>query len=126
MKVLGVGNTGSKLATMLDKNAILFSTAKQDTNNYVGNRVITVSNEGASKRFKTGSSIWQENTDILLRELSSIENEYVVLFSALGGGSGSSSLYPISRILLQNNNKILNNKLVIFYINMSERIPSLV
>lgn len=108
MKVIGVGNTGSKLAMMLDESSLLFSTADQDTNNFLKrNNVVVISNEGASKRFKTGVEIWNKNQNKLKEALSNIKNENVILFSALGGGSGSSSLTPISKILLEQNCKVL-------------------
>jgi len=108
MVVIGSGNTGMKLAQMFDKNAILLSTAEQDTNNYIAGKNITVfSRYGAAKRFKIGSEIWAKNYDSLQRALSGVSAETVMLFSSFGGGSGSSSLLPISKILIDNGCKIL-------------------
>lgn len=108
MKVLGIGNTGARLALMFDNNALLFSTAEQDTNNIIeGNKVYIFSKEGASKRFRNGIKIWEENEEKLKEALINIKNEKVILFSSLGGGSGSSSLKPISSILIENNCKVL-------------------
>lgn len=108
MTVIGTGNTGSVLASMFDINAILFSTAEQDTNNFSKEmNVISFSMSGASKRFMTGVDIWKENFDKLSDSLSSIRNDKVIIFSALGGGSGSSSLQPISKILVNNGCKVL-------------------
>lgn len=108
MTIIGIGNTGCKLALMFDKNAILLSTAEQDTNNFIREKnVITFSNEGASKRFNAGMAIWKINEEKLRYELRGITNEKVIMFSSLGGGSGSSSLNPISTILLEQNCKIL-------------------
>ncbi len=102
MKVVGSGNVGSKLALMFDKNAYIFSTALQDTNNIIdAKNVFTVSEEGSSKRFKTGEAIWLNNEENLKGALSNFKNEKVIIFSSLGGGSGSSSLYPMSRILIE-------------------------
>jgi cell division GTPase FtsZ len=107
MTVIGLGNTGCKLATMLDEDALLLSTAKEDTNNFTGKNIITFSENGATKRFTTGLRIWNENYDKLKATLSNIENDKVIMFAALGGGSGSSSLRPVSEILLEQGNKIL-------------------
>lgn len=107
MKVIGSGNTGAKLALMFDDNALLFSTAHQDSNNYIGKNIITISDKGASKRFTTGIRIWEENYEKLKESLTHIVNEDVIIFSSGGGGSGSSSLRPMSEILIENNNRIL-------------------
>lgn len=109
MKVIGVGNTGAKLALMLDEDATVFSTAEQDTNNYLrrNHNVYVVSEEGASKRFKFGMEIWRKNEHKLRGALQHFEKEQVIIFSSLGGGSGSSSLYPISNILVDQGCKVL-------------------
>jgi len=108
MITIGCGNTGAKLALMFDKNSYVFSTAEQDTNNILssGSRVIVISKEGASKRFSIGESIWQENEEKLRSELSQIIDEKVIVFSSLGGGSGSSSLAFISNILIEQSCKV--------------------
>ena len=106
--ILGIGNTGMLLATMFDKNPILFSTAKEDTSNFVSKSNVQVfSKEGASKRFKIGASIWNENIDKVRYALRNVKNEKVIMFSSLGGGSGSSSLFPFSNILIENNCEVL-------------------
>ena len=108
MIYIGIGNTGAKLASMSSEDALLFSTAIQDTNNFPkAKNIYTISEDGASKRFKQGEEIWRENEERLRDILSSIVNEKVVLFSSLGGGSGSSSLQFFSKILIENNNKVL-------------------
>jgi cell division GTPase FtsZ len=104
---IGVGNTGCVLASKFSKNPMLFSTAHQDTVNFSSQNVFSFSNEGASKRFKNGLSIWSDNEEKLRKTLSSVQNKKVVVFASLGGGSGSSSLNIISKILLENKNKIL-------------------
>jgi hypothetical protein len=105
-RCLGTGNTGMVLATEFSEDALLFSTARQDTINFVGYDVFSFSSEGASKRFKIGQKIWEDNEEKLREVLSNIKNEKIILFSSLGGGSGSSSLCSISKILLENNNRI--------------------
>jgi len=93
---------------MFDNKPILISTASQDTSNfYYKNDIYSFSNEGASKRFKAGYSIWIENIEKLREIFINTNNEKVVVFSSLGGGSGSSSLNPLSKILLENDNKVL-------------------
>ena len=104
-----MGNTGSKLALMFDESAFLFSTAEQDTNNYLrhSDNLYVVSKQGASKRFSTGASIWFNNEDKVREALYEFQDEKVIIFSSLGGGSGSSSLAPISRILLEQDCQVL-------------------
>lgn len=107
MTVIGSGNTGAKLAIMFDESALLFSTAHQDSNNFIGKNIITFSERGASKKFSAGNKIWEEKYEKLQEELNHINDEDVVIFAALGGGSGSSSLLPMSEILLEAGNRIL-------------------
>jgi hypothetical protein len=108
MVYIGAGNTGATLAYMADENAILFSTATQDTSNFPdAKNIFTMSEDGASKRFKQGEKIWTENEDRLRDIFSVLKEEKVVVFSSLGGGSGSSSLQFISKILVEFNCKVL-------------------
>lgn len=108
MRTIGVGNTGSTLAYEMDKKAILFSTAIQDTNNFLdAENIFTMSENGASKRFRQGEDIWKENEERLRDILSVIAGEKVVVFSSLGGGSGSSSLQFMAKILSDLNCKVL-------------------
>lgn len=107
--VVGAGMTGMKLASMFDENAILISTAKQDSANFTLKKakVNIVSEDGASKRFSVGQEIWSRNIGTLKEILKDVNNDKVVVFSSLGGGSGSSSLSYITDILLKQNNKVL-------------------
>jgi hypothetical protein len=108
MTTIGIGNTGMLLATMFSDDPLLFSTAKEDTLNFNGKKSVQVfSKEGASKRYRAGVNIWNENIDKVRESLDNIRNEKVILFSSLGGGSGSSSLYPFSSILVENNCEVL-------------------
>jgi len=108
MRTIGVGNTGMILATMFAQKPLLFSTAKEDSTNFNNKFDVRVySKDGASKRFKVGEEIWTENIDKVAKDLAEIKNEKVIIFSSLGGGSGSSSLNPFSQILLHNGNEIL-------------------
>jgi len=107
MTVIGTGNTGMLLATMFDENPLLISTAHQDTINFKNYTVNTFSSEGAGKNFRLGTDIWEKNTSKLNQIFETIHNDRVVIFSSLGGGSGSSSLAPISKLLIEQNNKVL-------------------
>jgi hypothetical protein len=108
MRVLGIGNTGMLLATMFDNDPILISTAHQDTINYFNeHEVHSFSEEGASKRFKLGTKIWYRSVEELSDIFENVRNDKVIVFSSLGGGSGSSSLNPISRVLTRNKNRVL-------------------
>jgi hypothetical protein len=108
MYSIGVGNTGCKLAYLLNKDSLLFSTADQDTNNFAASKnLFSISGDGASKRFRTGIKIWEEKEKEVEEIIKDIADDKVVIFSSLGGGSGSSSLAMFSKILLKNRNKIL-------------------
>ena len=108
MRVVGSGNTGMKLASMFDdKSPILISTAHQDSINYEKYNVSTFTEDGAGKRYGTGFGIWSRNEQRLKGVLENIVNDKVVIFSSLGGGSGSSSIPFISRILVEQGNKVL-------------------
>lgn len=105
--IVGCGNCGMKLASMFSKEAILISTAHQDSANFNDFEVNTFTQNGAGKRFGTGISIWIKNELRLKDILKNILNDKVIIFSSLGGGSGSSSLQFISKILIEQNNKVL-------------------
>lgn len=107
MITIGSGNLGMKLATSFTDKPILISTAEQDTVNYEQYDVRTFTSDGAGKRFGTGTKIWTRNRDRLKNVLEDIVNERVVIFSSLGGGSGSSSLPHLAEILLEQGNKVL-------------------
>jgi hypothetical protein len=107
MIVVGCGNTGMKLAAMFSDDPILISTAHQDSANFDKFKVNTFTEDGAGKRFGTGLSIWAKNEPRLKGLFEGVINEKVLIFSSLGGGSGSSSLSFVSKILLEQNNKVL-------------------
>jgi len=107
MTVIGAGNTGMKLASMFSKDAILISTAHQDSANFENFNINTFTEDGAGKRFGTGTSIWTKNEPRLRDVLKDTINDKVVIFSSLGGGSGSSSIQFLSKILIEQNNKVL-------------------
>jgi len=107
MVTIGVGNTGMLLASKFDDDPILISTAHQDTVNFNDKEVYSFSEEGASKRFRAGAKIWSKSFEELIEVCELVNEEKVIVFSSLGGGSGSSCLNPLSRILLRNNNRVL-------------------
>lgn len=104
---IGAGNCGMKLASMFSEEPILISTAHQDSTNFDKFKVNTFTEDGAGKRFGTGNSIWAKNEPRLKGLLEDVVNQKVLIFSSLGGGSGSSSLSFLSKILLEQNNKVL-------------------
>ncbi len=107
MITIGTGNAGSKLATMFDDNPMLISTASQDTLNFSNFNVNEFNTEGCGKKYGTGVKLWNTKLQDLEKLLEGIKNEKVVIFSSLGGGSGSSSIQFISKILVEQGNNVL-------------------
>jgi len=107
MRTIGSGNCGSKLAVLFDEEAVLLSTADQDAANFRGQRVHKFNNDGCGKKFGTGLKLWNTRYSQLEYALEDITNDQVIVFSSLGGGSGSSSLQFISKILIEQGNKVL-------------------
>lgn len=107
MKVIGVGNTGMKFASMFDDKPILISTAHQDSANFTDKEVHTFTEDGAGKRFGTGLKIWQSNEVRLKKIFENIVDNKVLIFSSFGGGSGSSSVGFLSELFLEQNNQVL-------------------
>lgn len=107
MITIGAGNTGCKLAVLFDERSILLSTAEQDSANFRGYRVHNFNEDGCGKKYGTGYKLWKEQLEELKYALEDVNDDKVVVFSSLGGGSGSSSLQFLSEILLEQNNEIL-------------------
>lgn len=107
MITIGVGNTGSKLAIMFDESPMLISTAEQDSLNFKGYNVYPIAKEGCGKKFGTGVRLWSEKIEDLKNILKEVKKEYVIIFSSLGGGSGSSSIRFLSEILVEQENEVL-------------------
>jgi len=107
MVVIGAGNTGMKLAALFDKHPILLSTAIQDSANFRGYRVHNFNDDGCGKKYGTGLKLWKDQIEELRYALEDVNNDKVVIFSSLGGGSGSSSLQFLSEILIEQNNDVL-------------------
>lgn len=107
-KVLGFGEVGMRLANLMSENAFLFSTAEQDSYAYrKSNNVFQFETVGGSKRFSAGRKIWEDKYDELKSSLKDIQNEKVHIFSSTSGGSGSSALEIVSRILLEQDNDVI-------------------
>ena len=62
-----------------------------------------ISRNSEEAKTKEEDREWNEKNDELKEVLEGVENEQVVVFSSMGGGSGSSSLQFIADILLENN-----------------------
>ena len=103
---IGIGEVGMKLANEFDDKAYLFSTAEQDSFLFKKKKIYQFETIGGSKRFSTGRRIWENKFDELKDVLKNVNNERVHIFSSTSGGSGSSSLEIITRLLLDNNNKV--------------------
>jgi len=107
MTILGLGNCGMKISTLFEENPILISTAHQDSINFEDKKVYTFNDEGCGKKFGAGVKLWNRKHDELEEILGNIQGEQVVVFSSMGGGSGSSSLQFVSKILLELGNDVL-------------------
>jgi len=122
--VIGVGQVGSRLASLYaNKNDILltFNTDHRDSGGIrLGNDHLVV-NGGAGQNYSKGLKIWAENREKLEKYLEPVENQDVIYFVAGGGGSGSSSVITFLNILMKQNNRIL---LVVSTPFLKESIPA--
>lgn len=122
--VIGVGQVGSRLASLYaKKNDILltFNTDHRDSGGIkLGNDHLVV-NGGAGQNYSKGLIIWAENREKLEKYLQPVEDQDVVYFVAAGGGSGSSSVITFLNILMKQNNRIL---LVVATPFLKESIPA--
>lgn len=123
--VIGVGQVGSRLASMYaDKKDILltFNTDHRDSKNGIklGNDYLIV-NGGAGQSYSKGLMIWAGNRDKLEKYLAPVEDQDVIYFVSGGGGSGASSVITFLNILMKQNNKIL---LVVTTPFLKESIPA--
>jgi cell division GTPase FtsZ len=108
--VIGVGQTGSRLASQFaSENDILltFNTDERDTSGTSIQNDHRITTGGAGQNYSKGLKIWAEHRDALEEYLGPVENQRVVYFAAAGGGSGSSSIITFLNILMSKNNKIL-------------------
>ena len=81
MITIGTGNAGMKLATLFADDAILISTAEQDTANFSDFKVNIVSTEGCGKKYGTGVKLWSENVTQLESLFEHTKNQKVIIFS---------------------------------------------
>lgn len=115
MKIIGIGNTGCKLAEMYqqkinidEKNLYLLSTAKEDTMNYKKHtNILIYDSDGSGKNYNNGKKIWKNNLDKLKQDLGHLIDEKIIIFAAAGGGSGSSGLPIVTKELTKQKNKII-------------------
>lgn len=108
--VIGVGQTGSRLASMYAKaNDVLltFNTDERDTSGTKISNDHRITTGGAGQNYSKGLKIWATHREQLEEYLDPVENQRVVYFAAAGGGSGSSSIITFLNILMNKNNKIL-------------------
>lgn len=87
--VIGVGQTGSRLASMYakDKDILLvFNTDERDTSGTKIKNDHRIATGGAGQSYAKGLKIWAENREKLERYLEPVENQRVVYFAASGGG----------------------------------------
>ena len=122
--VIGVGQTGSRLANQYSNKKDLVLTFNTDHRDSVGinkahDKLIT--NGGAGQNYASGLKIWASNRDELEKYLEPVENQDVVYFVSGGGGSGSSSVVTFLNILMKQNNRIL---LVVALPFIKESIPA--
>jgi len=122
--VIGVGQTGSRLANMYAKGDDILLTFNTDERDSGGAGLKTdhqITTGGAGQNYSKGLKIWSMNKEKLEKYLEPIQNHRVVYFAAAGGGSGSSSIITFLNILMEQNNKILLVPILPF---IKESIPA--
>ena len=120
--LLGCGQTGSRLAELFkskDDEILTFNTALEDEVGLTNN--IELSRDGSGRNYNLGLKIWGENKEEVEKALEPYVRTKVVVFAALGGGSGSSSIKAVLMPLLRQRNKILFVGMLPF---ISESIPA--
>lgn len=108
--VIGVGQTGTRLAQLFanKKDVLLtFNTDHRDSAGISSKADHLVVEGGAGQNYSRGLKIWSDNRDKLEQYLEPVWDQDVVYFTAAGGGSGSSSIITFLNILLQQNNRVL-------------------
>lgn len=108
--VIGVGQTGSRLAQMYASKSDVLLTFNTDPRDTSGTKIVNdhqITTGGAGQNYSKGLKIWASHRDELEEYLDPVENQRVVYFAAAGGGSGSSSIITFLNILMNKNNKIL-------------------
>ena len=108
--VIGVGQTGTRLASLYAQRGDALLTFNTDPRDSGGIRLGTdriITNGGAGQNYSRGLKIWAEGREKLERYLEPIVDKDVVYFVAAGGGSGSSSVVTFLNILMRQKNRIL-------------------
>jgi cell division GTPase FtsZ len=122
--VIGVGQTGTRLAAMYAQKGDALLTFNTDPRDSGGIRLGTdriITNGGAGQNYSRGLKIWADGREKLERYLEPIVDKDVVYFVAAGGGSGSSSVVTFLNILLRQKNRILLVAVLPF---LKESIPA--
>lgn len=120
--IMGCGQTGSRLTEMFRKvedDILTFSTAAEDAVGLTNN--VELETEGSGRNYNLGIKIWARHKEDIEKALDPYQDTRIVFFTALGGGSGSSSIKPILDILLRQHNKVLIAGILPF---LSEAIPA--
>lgn len=122
--VIGVGQTGSRLAALFANNKdylITFNTDQRDIGGIKNDHNHLVTEGGAGQNYSRGLRIWAEKKGVLEKDLSPVVDQDVIYFIAGGGGSGSSSAITFLNILTKQANRIL---LVVVVPFIKESIPA--
>ena len=122
--ILGVGQTGSKLASMFangEDTLLTFNTDQRDSGGILVGKDYLITNGGAGQNYTRGLKIWAENKDKLEKYLEPVVDQNIVYFISGGGGSGSSSAITFLNILTRQSNRIL---LVVVAPFLKESIPA--
>ena len=122
--VIGVGQTGTRLAQLFAKRndtLLTFNTDHRDSAGIDSRADHLVVEGGAGQSYTKGLKIWSDNRDKLQKYLEPVWGQEVIYFTAAGGGSGSSSVITFLNILMQQDNKIL---LVLVLPFIKESIPA--
>ncbi len=119
--VIGIGQAGISLCHAynqkygnsfngINNNALYISTAIEDNSEINSRNLVLIGKEGSGKKYSKGKSIWEENIDILndkiLRAIPE-DIDKIIIFASVGGGSGSSSLSFITKILSEKYHHII-------------------
>lgn len=122
--VIGVGQTGSRLASLYAKDddiLLTFNTDERDTSGTSIKDDHQVTTGGAGQNYSKGLKIWSMNKEKLENYLDPVRDHRVVYFAAAGGGSGSSSIITFLNILMEQNNRVLLVPILPF---LKESIPA--
>lgn len=110
--IIGVGQTGSRLANLYVKNnpddvLITFNTDERDSGGIKSKGDHIIVQGGAGQNYSRGLKIWAENKEKIEQILDPVFDQDVIYFVGAGGGSGSSSVVTFLNILMKKQNRIL-------------------